>query len=63
MKLVQWHNGTYGVIKGIIMREAVDPQGYWWFTRAYWPKYCEFPTEEAALKAAGCQPYKVIKRC
>ena len=63
MKLVQWDDGTYGVIKGIFMLEAVDPQGYWWFTREYWPKYCQFSTEEAALRAAGRQSYKVIKRC
>lgn len=63
MKLVQWHNGTYGVIKGFFMKEAVGDDGYWWFTRSYWPKYCEFSTPEAALKAAGKLSYKVIKRC
>lgn len=63
MKLVKWSNGTYGVIRGWFMKEAVGDDGYWWVTRSYWPKYCEFPTEEAALKAAGKLPYKVIKRC
>lgn len=63
MKLVQWPNGTYGVVKGLFLREAVGDDGYWWFVRSYWPRYCEFPTEEAALRAAGRQPYKVIKRC
>lgn len=62
MKLVQWHNGTYGVIKGIFMKTAVGDDGYWWFSREYWPKYCEFQTQEAALRAAGKLPYKVIKR-
>ena len=61
MKLIQWHDGTYGVIKGLFMKHAVGGDGHWWFAKEYWPKYCKFSTAELALKAANKIKYKVIK--
>lgn len=65
MKLVEWPDGTYGVVRGWITKEAVGHDGYWWFTQRHWPHHCGFPTPEAAQQAAGIdsykQPYKTLK--
>ena len=62
MKLVQWYDGTYGVVKGFFMRHAVGHDGFWWYGKEYWAKYCKFQTQAAALQAANKTNYKVIDR-
>lgn len=61
MRLIQWHDGQYGVIKGIFLRRAVGDDGYRWFGKEYWPKYCKFKTKEEALAVAKVNHYKVLK--
>jgi len=61
MKLVQWYDGSYGVVKGWISKKAVGHNGFWWSTKQYWPEHCKFSTKEAALKAANMTTYKVIE--